>query len=167
MCRPPLHWLMRLVRAAATLGLQRSRRREQHACQRCPPAAHTLVSQFLGIFRRDFCCVLLRVSNRRASPIPFLCPLRLRLLFGIIDGLRKPESPSLYAQGAGIRTARRAYECISSRDNHSRHWFCSMVTHLLLPSAEAPAGKGGRGRVPSSTQRPSAYDAPGWHRHTR
>ena len=81
MCRRPLHWLMRLVRAAATLGLQNSRRREQHACQLCPPAARTWFSQFLGFFRRDFCGVLLRVSNRRGSPISFLCPLRLRLLF--------------------------------------------------------------------------------------
>ena len=65
---------------SATLGLQNSRRREQHACQLCPPAARTWFSQFLGFFRRDFCGVLLRVSNRRGSPISFLCPLRLRLL---------------------------------------------------------------------------------------
>jgi hypothetical protein len=42
-----------------------------------------------------------------------------------------------------------------------------MVAHLLLLSAEAPAGKDVRGRVPSSAQRSSAYDAPGWHRRAR
>ena len=150
----------------ANPDLRNSRRRE-HAWQLRPKAAYTLVSQFLGLFRCDFCCVVLRISSRRGSSIPFLSQLRLCLLFGHTRKMLIPESLSLYAQGAGIRTARRAYEGVSSRDTYIRHWFCSMATHLLLPSAEAPAGKGGRGRVPSSTQRPSAYDAPGWHRRTR
>ena len=149
----------------ATAGLHNSRRRE-HAWQLQPKAAYTLVSQFLGIFRCDFCCVVLRISSRRGSSIPFLSQLRLCLLFGHTRKMLIPESLSLYAQGAGIRTARRAYEGVSSRDTYIRHWFCSMATHLLLPSAEAPAGKAGAAefrRVRNNqapTMHPAGTDAP-------
>ena len=150
----------------ATLGLRNSRRREQHAWQLQPKAAYTLVSQFLGIFRSNFCCVLLRFSDRGGSSIPFLSELHLCLLFRHTRKMLNPESLSLYAQGAGIRTARRAYEGVSSRDTYIRHWFCSMATHLLLPSAEAPAGKAGAAefrRVRNNqapTMHPAGTDAP-------
>ena len=155
------------LRAAANPDLQNSRRREQRACHLCPKAAHTLLSQFPGIFRRDSCCSLLRVADRRGSPIPLLLQLRLRLVFGHSRKSSKSRSPSLYAQGAEIRTARRADEDVSSWDTHSSHRFCEVVAHLLVASAEAPAGKGVLGRLPSSAQRTSAYGALGWHRCTR
>ena len=127
----------------------------------------TLLSQFPGVFRREFCLLLLRFSDRRGSPPPFLCELRPCLVFGHSRKSSKPRSPSLYAQGAEIRTARRAHEYVSSWDTNNRHRFCSKLAHLLVASAEAPARKGRRGRVPSSTQRPSADDALGWQRRTR
>ena len=146
----------------ATLGLRNSRRREQHAWQLQPKAAYTLVSQFLGIFRRNFCCVLLRFSDRGGSSIPFLSELHLCLLFRHTRKMLIPESLSLYAQGAGIRTARRAYEGVSSRDTYIRHWFCSMATHLLLPSAEAPAGKAGAAEFRRVRNDQAPDDAPSW-----
>ena len=133
------------------------------AHQRHVPGSASSWAFFVAIFAAFF------FASAIAAVVLFLSFVRCAFVFffGIIDGLRKPEAPSLYAQGAGIQTARRAQECVSSRDTYSSHWFGSRVSHLLVLSADAPGGKGARGRVPSSAQRSSAYDAPCWHRRTR
>ena len=153
--------------AVASPGLHDSEHGDASVGALLANVVFTLLSQFPGVFRREFCLLLLRFSDRRGSPPPFLCELRPCLVLGHSRKSSKSRSPSLYAQGAEIRTARRAHEDVSLWDTHSGHRFCEVVAHLLVASAEAPAGKGVLGRLPSSAQRTSAYGALGWHRCTR